>query len=51
MILPLLAPIRRRLPPVGGLDISVFVLLIVLQILEIVLRDGHVYMLKWVWTS
>lgn len=51
MILPLLAPIRRRLPPVGGLDVSVFVLLIVLQVLEIVLRDGHVYMLKWVWNS
>jgi YggT family protein len=51
MILPLLAPIRRRIPPLGGLDISVFVLLILLQILEIVLRDGHVYLLKWVWSA
>jgi YggT family protein len=51
MILPLLAPIRRRIPPLGGLDISVFVLLILLQILEIVLRDGHVYLLRWVWSA
>jgi len=51
MILPLLAPIRRRLPAVGGLDISVFALLILLQIAEIVLRDGHVYLLKWLWSS
>jgi YggT family protein len=49
MLLPLLVPIRRRLPSVGGLDISVFVLLILLQVLEIILRDGHIYLLKLIW--
>ncbi|MBN2114990.1 MAG: YggT family protein [Anaerolineales bacterium] len=31
---PLLAPIRRILPPMGGLDFSPFVLLILIQILR-----------------
>ncbi len=30
---PMLAPIRRILPPLGGLDFSPFVLLIIIQIL------------------
>ena len=49
MVLPLLVPIRRRLPTIGGLDLSVFVLLILLQVLEIVLRDGHIYLLRLIW--
>ena len=31
---PVLAPIRRVLPPIGGLDLSAMVLLIVLQFLK-----------------
>ena len=31
---PMLAPIRRILPPIGGLDFSPFVLLILIQILR-----------------
>jgi YggT family protein len=34
---PVLAPIRRALPPMGGLDLSPMVLLIALQILKSVL--------------
>ena len=34
---PVLAPIRRALPPMGGLDLSPMVLLIVLQFLKRVL--------------
>lgn len=34
---PLLAPIRRLLPPVGGIDFSPIVVLILLQILNYVL--------------
>lgn len=31
---PVLAPIRRALPPIGGLDFSPMVLLLVLQVLK-----------------
>jgi len=34
---PLLRPIRERLPPVGGLDLSPVVLLLGLQLVEILL--------------
>jgi YggT family protein len=34
---PVLAPIRRALPPMGGVDLSPMVLLIVLQFLKRVL--------------
>jgi YggT family protein len=50
MLLPMLVPIRRKIPTFGGLDISVFVLLILLQVLEIVLRDGHIYLLRSIWS-
>ncbi|MGF1599373.1 MAG: YggT family protein [Acidimicrobiales bacterium] len=30
---PVLAPVRRVLPPLGGLDLSVFVVLIVIRVL------------------
>jgi YggT family protein len=33
IIEPLLAPIRRRIPPLGGLDFSPLILMIILQIL------------------
>jgi YggT family protein len=32
--MPFLAPIRRILPPMGGLDLSPMVLLIALQVLK-----------------
>lgn len=35
---PFLAPIRRIIPPMGGLDLSVLVLIIVIQALMIVFR-------------
>ncbi|TEW54570.1 YggT family protein [Psychromonas sp. RZ22] len=36
---PLLSPIRRILPPLGGLDLSIVVVLLGLQFLEILLND------------
>lgn len=36
---PLLNPIRRVIPPVGGLDLSVLVLLVGLQFLEILVQN------------
>ncbi len=36
---PLLNPIRRVIPPVGGLDLSVLVLLVALQFLEILVQS------------
>jgi len=38
IVQPLLAPIQRMLPPVGGLDFSPLVLLILLDLLSRVLR-------------
>ncbi len=35
---PLLAPIRRVVPPVGGLDFSPLILIIILQVLGALLR-------------
>jgi len=34
---PILAPVRRVIPPIGGLDLSVLVVLIALQFLQILL--------------
>ena len=42
MVSPLLDPIRRNLPTLGGLDLSPMVLLLVLQVLDMVLRT-----LRW----
>ena len=36
---PLLAPVRRILPPMGGLDLSMLVVILGLQFLEILFRD------------
>ncbi len=36
---PFLAPIRRILPPLGGLDLSVLVAIIALQFIQILLQD------------
>ena len=38
LVEPLLAPIRRVVPPLGGLDLSAVFLLIALQALQILLR-------------
>ncbi|RYE89728.1 MAG: YggT family protein, partial [Oxalobacteraceae bacterium] len=35
---PLLRPVRRVVPPLGGLDLSVLVVLVTLQILQSVIR-------------
>jgi YggT family protein len=37
---PLLRPLRRMIPPVGGLDLSVLVALILLQIVQYLLRQA-----------
>jgi YggT family protein len=39
IVQPLLTPIQRILPPVGGLDLSPLVLLIVLDLISRALRD------------
>ena len=36
---PMLAPIRRIIPPIGGLDLSVLVAIIALQFLQILIQD------------
>lgn len=36
---PMLNPIRRVLPPIGGFDFSPVVLIILLQVLDMVLRS------------
>ena len=36
---PLLAPVRRFIPPLGGLDLSMIVVLVGLQFLEILVND------------
>ncbi|GAB3011162.1 YggT family protein [Bowmanella dokdonensis] len=36
---PMLAPIRRIIPPLGGLDLSVLVAIIALQFLQILFQD------------
>lgn len=36
---PLLAPIRRIIPPIGGLDLSVLVAIIALQFLQLLMQD------------
>ena len=36
---PLLAPIRKVLPPLGGLDLSVLVVLIGLQFIQLLIKD------------
>ena len=40
---PLFAPIRRILPPMGGLDLSPLVVLIGLQIIGIVLQNNRAF--------
>jgi len=42
---PLLAPIRRFIPPMGGLDFSVLVALIALQFLQMLVSDIFVHIL------
>ena len=37
---PLLRPLRRVIPPLGGLDITVLVAVILLQIIQYLLRQG-----------
>ena len=40
---PFLAPIRKILPPLGGLDLSVLVALIALQFIQLLLKDLFPY--------
>lgn len=36
---PLLAPVRRIIPPIGGLDLSMIVVLLALQFIELLVND------------
>jgi YggT family protein len=45
MVSPLLNPIRRVMPLVGGLDLSSLVLLVLLQIALTILSQLHFYAL------
>jgi YggT family protein len=40
---PLLRPLRRMIPPVGGLDLSVLVALILLQIVKYLLTQAFFF--------
>lgn len=42
---PLLAPVRKVIPPMGGLDLSVLIVLVALQFLQILLQGFFVGML------
>ena len=44
---PLLAPIRRIIPPLGGLDLSVLVLFLVLQALNVFLSTSGWFGMIW----
>jgi YggT family protein len=46
LVTPVLAPIRKVVPLVGGVDLSPLVLLVLLQILTIVLGDLQYTMLS-----
>jgi YggT family protein len=48
MVMPLLNPIRRVLPLVGGVDLSPLVLLVILQVAGIVLGSVQANMLSMV---
>ena len=37
---PFLAPIRRIIPPIGGLDLSVLIAIIALQFLQLLIQDA-----------
>jgi YggT family protein len=41
---PLLAPVRKVIPPMGGLDLSVLIVLVALQFLQILLQSFFVGM-------
>ena len=43
---PLLAPIRRFIPPLGGLDLSPIIFFLLLQALEIAIRNTLDYPLR-----
>lgn len=38
LLLPILMPLRRRIPPIGGMDLSVVVLFLIIFILRWLLR-------------
>ncbi len=42
---PLLAPVRKIVPPIGGLDLSVLIVLVALQFLQILLQSFFVGLL------
>ncbi len=45
LIEPLLAPVRKIVPPIGGLDLSVLIVLVALQFLQILLQSFFVGLL------
>jgi YggT family protein len=41
--LPLIRPVRKFVPLVGGVDLSVLVVIVLLQVVAIVLRDAQAW--------
>jgi YggT family protein len=51
MVIPILAPIRQRIRTLGGMDWSVLVLFLLLQIANIVLVDVHSSLVELTWNT
>ena len=51
MVIPILAPIRQRIKTLGGMDWSVLVVFLLLQIANIVLVDVHSSLIELTWNS
>jgi YggT family protein len=51
MVIPILAPIRQRIKTLGGMDWSVLVVFLLLQIANIVLVDVHSSLIELTWNT
>jgi len=51
MVIPILAPIRQRIRTLGGMDWSVLVVFLLLQIANIVLVDVHSSLVELTWNT
>jgi len=51
MVIPILAPIRQRIKTLGGMDWSVLVVFLLLQIANIVLVDVHSSLIALTWNT
>jgi uncharacterized protein YggT (Ycf19 family) len=51
MVIPVLAPIRSKIKPVAGMDWSVLVIFLLLQIANIVLVDLRSTLIELTWKT